>query len=479
MPAILVIDDDTDICLLLKRYLEKNNHRIETAFSLKKGLDAFKAFKPDVVLCDFRLPDGEGLEAIQRFKAIDPEVQVIIMTGYSDVKVAIDCIKRGAFDYVTKPIHPEEILHTILSAKKHQVNAALTDDAGRSEEVSSKKRKQRDTSNKKRQTRSSKPFIEGESPQSKQVVKLINLVAPTDMSIVVIGETGTGKEYVAKRIHARSERNDQPFLAIDCGALPKEIAASELFGHKKGAFTGALQDKTGAFEAADGGTLFLDEVANLSYDNQVKLLRVLQERTIRRIGEERERKVNVRIIAATNEDLRNKAQDGAFREDLFHRLNEFNITLSPLRERSKEIKQFAAYFLEQSNESLSKEVQSFDPETMEILLNHPWPGNLRELKNVVKRATLLAEGKKIVPMNVPVEIREGSVVGGDDDGVALSHSVHTLKEATEAAERALILRTLERTDYNKSKTAKLLDVDRKTLYNKAKAYAINLSRRQG
>lgn len=478
MPSILVIDDDTDICLLLKRYLEKHDHQVTTAFSLKKGLKAFKEHKPNIVLCDFRLPDGEGLEAIQQFKALNPDVQVVIMTGYSDVKIAIDCIKRGAFDYVTKPIHPEEILHTIIEARKHQLNVSLEQDGARSEAVSSQKRAKRNTGNASRRTTEKPVFVEGESPQSKQVVKLVELVAPTDMSVVVIGETGTGKEYVAKRIHAQSERNGRPFIAIDCGALPKEIAASELFGHKKGSFTGALQDKKGAFEAADGGTLFLDEVANLSYDNQVKLLRVLQERRIRRIGEERERKVDVRIVAATNEPLREKAQDGSFREDLYHRLNEFTINLSPLRERSKEIKQFAQHFLDQSNASLSKSVEAIGSEAMDIMLNHPWPGNLRELKNVVKRATLLAEGKKIVAMNLPIEIRDGGAMGIQDDGVAVSSSVHTLKEAAEAAERALILRTLERTDYNKSKTAKLLDVDRKTLYNKAKAYNIELSGRQ-
>lgn len=478
MPSILVIDDDTDICLLLKRYLEKHELHVHTAFSLKKGAEVFKKVSPQIVLCDFRLPDGEGIHAIQRFKALDHTVQVIIMTGYSDVKVAIDCIKRGAFDYVTKPIHPEEILHTILAARKEQLNPSSISSNAMHASTDTSNEQARNASQPSSNSMET-PFIEGESPQSKQVSKLIDLVSPTDMSVVLIGETGTGKEYVAKRIHAKSERQTSDFIAIDCGALPGEIAGSELFGHKKGSFTGALNDKKGAFEAANGGTLFLDEIANLSYDNQVKLLRVLQERKIRRIGEERERSVNVRIIAATNEDLWKKAREGSFREDLYHRLNEFNIVLSPLRERGQEVIQYTRYFLEQSNRSLNKQVKHVDEDAMDVLLDHQWPGNLRELKNVVKRATLMAEGQEIRASNLPPEMREGKRSANlRDEGVVITHRFNSLKEAAEAAERTVIIRTLEQTAYNKSKTAKRLQIDRKTLYNKAKAYNINLSGKQ-
>lgn len=307
--------------------------QVSKAFSAAKGLEILRKEDIDLVLCDFRLPDAEGMQVLQQIKTLKPSVAVIIITGYSDVKVAVKCIRLGAFDYVTKPIHPEEILITL--------NKAFDSVApSNSEEPKKVTAKPQNTSVQ------SAAFVQGVSPQSLQVKKSIALVAPTDMSVVVTGETGTGKEYVAKSIHQSSARKDGVFMALDCGALPKEIAASELFGHKKGAFTGALSDKIGAFEAANGGTLFLDEVANLTYDNQVKLLRVLQERKIRRIGDTKDRKVDVRIIAATNENLWNKAQEGEFREDLYHRLNEFSIQLSPLRERPAEIEQFAHFFIQ-------------------------------------------------------------------------------------------------------------------------------------
>ncbi|MEX2595521.1 MAG: sigma-54 dependent transcriptional regulator [Salibacteraceae bacterium] len=471
MAKLLVIDDDTDICLLLKRYLEKNQHQVETAFTLRSGMQKLRKQEPDLVLCDYRLPDGDGSAAIERVQQVNSAIEMVIMTGYSDVKVAIDCIKRGAFEYVTKPIHPEEILHTINEGLERRKFRTVT----KPTPVPKNKKREQTKGASKDQGRRSSHFVEGESPQSKQVSKLIDLVAPTNISVIISGETGTGKEYVAKRIHEKSDRAMHPFIAIDCGALPKEIAASELFGHKKGSFTGALNDKKGAFEMANGGTLFLDEVANLTYENQVNLLRVLQERKIRRIGEEKLRKVDVRILAASNEDLWNKAQEGGFREDLFHRLNEFRIQLSPLRERISEIKQFTNVFIAQANKNLNKSIKGVDKSAIEVLNQHRWDGNLRELKNVVRRAVLIADTSQIRVQDLPSELSlESSKPEHQASMINLSSSFISLKEAAQAAERAIIVRTLERTAYNKSKTAEILQVDRKTLYNKISAYDIQL-----
>jgi two-component system response regulator HydG len=463
MKRVLIIDDDPDICLLLERFLKRNDMQVSKAFSAAKGLEMLRKEVIDLVLCDFRLPDAEGMQVLQKIKTLKPAVAVIIITGYSDVKIAVKCIRLGAFDYVTKPIHPEEILITL--------NKAF-------ESVSPLSRKEEQIVFVKPQkpAHQSTAFVQGVSPQSMQVKKSIALVAPTDMSVVVTGETGTGKEYVAKSIHQSSTRKDGAFMALDCGALPKEIAASELFGHKKGAFTGALADKMGAFESANGGTLFLDEVANLTYDNQVKLLRVLQERKIRRIGDTKDRKVDVRIIAATNENLWDKAQDGDFREDLFHRLNEFSIQLSPLRERPSEIEQFAHYFIENANKELNRSVDKIDSEALQDLKSHYWHGNLRELKNVIKRAVLMSESNEMGTAQLPFEIAHPTDDVLATGKISESTGLETLKEVVESAEKYAIIQALKKTEYNKSKTAALLDVDRKTLYNKIKAYDISLTR---
>lgn len=458
MQKLLVIDDDTDIGFLLKRFLEKHDFEVHTALNLKSGLRVFEQTKPDLVLCDYRLPDGEGLDMIQKIKSKRPESAIIIMTGYSDVKLAIKCIKQGASDYVTKPIHPDEILMSVreaLTKSKHKANLPVKTKSERQSNKTTLKREE---------------FIVGDSPQSQQVSRLIDLIAPTAMSVIIAGETGSGKEYVAKRIHGKSERANAPFIAIDCGALPKDIAGSELFGHKKGAFTGALNNKTGAFELANGGTLFLDEIGNLDYQNQIKLLRVLQERKIRKIGAEREQKINIRIIAASNDDLWQKSQSGAFREDLYHRLNEFVIKLAPLREKPSEIEQFASHFVQTANNELGKSITSITPKTLKILRSHHWHGNLRELKNVIKRAVLLSQEKTIKPEHLPAELGLNPI-----NNIHSDQKPTTLKEAAAFAERKLILQTLKQTGYNKSLTAKTLGVDRKTLYNKISEYAIDLN----
>lgn len=462
MKKILIVDDEPDICLLLKKYFKKKGYE---AFSQPNGENAIKWLRTnevDLVICDFKLPDYTGLEILQKIKIISSDIQVIIITGYSDVRVAVDALKKGAYDYVTKPLYPDEILVTVeqaLSAKS-QLVTTQTDtkvEPGKSEKAIA----------------SPSDYISGTSHQAKAVIKHIDLIAATDMSVVIEGETGTGKEYVARAIHERSHRDKKPFVAVDCGALPMELAASELFGHVKGAFTGAVQDKKGCFERANGGTLFLDEIGNLSYENQLNLLRVLQERVVRKVGGAEEKTVDVRVLVATNENLREKVKSGEFREDIYFRLNEFKIELSALRERPGDIEVFAQHFLILANQQLNKVVKGFTSDVIQIFRTYSWPGNLRELKNVIKRGVLLSTADKVTAECLPQEILTPSVAEENMDMVFNGAIPSSLKAVAEQAEKQAILLVLEKTNRNKSKTAELLGVDRKTLYNKMRAYGID------
>lgn len=460
MPRILIIDDDKDICLVLSKFLTKNNYEVDVAHRGDEGLKLLRAHDYTLILCDYRLPDFTGVEMLRKIKLLQPVVAVIIITGYSDVRTAVETFRYGANDYVTKPLYPDELLVTIKEtiAKNEKRNSSDSEEA---------------TPEVKRNKSNSTPlnFIVGKSVQSQTVQRYIELIAPSDMSVIINGETGTGKEFVAQAIHRHSKRAGYPFVAIDCGALPKELAGSELFGHIKGAFTGAVSDKQGSFEVANGGTIFLDEIGNLSYENQIKLLRVIQERRIKRIGATKDIPIDVRIIAATNEDLTKSVKEGRFREDLYHRLNEFKIQLSPLRERKEDILIFANYFLEKANQALHKNVKSFSPEVLTQITNYFWYGNLRELNNVVRRAVLLTVGDEVQSDSLPQEIIQAHsslILPGDlaDDSVGL------LKSIAGSAERQAIIDVLEKVNYNKSKAAELLKIDRKTLYNKLKLYNI-------
>ncbi|HNP18763.1 MAG TPA: sigma-54 dependent transcriptional regulator [Fulvivirga sp.] len=457
MKKILIIDDDQDICQLLKRFLNKNNYEANYVQNGADGMKFIKKQPQDLILCDYKLPDATGVELLQKIKVINPHAAVIIITGYSDVRIAVETLKHGAYDYVTKPLYPDEILLTIKSALESSTEVSQSSSRAQSKRSNTKE------------------FISGKSPQAELVQKHIELIAPTDMSVIISGETGTGKEFVANAIHQKSKRADKPFIAIDCGAIPKELAGSELFGHLKGSFTGALSDKKGSFEMADGGTLFLDEIGNLSYDNQVKLLRVLQERKIKRIGSNSDTAIDVRVIVATNEDLKNAVEEHRFREDIYHRLNEFKIELAPLRERKSDIDLFSKHFLQLANHSLDKNVEGFDEQALDRIKNYYWHGNFRELQNVIKRAVLLCQDTLIGLEHLPEEI-----VNPDSFDDQLSEDIsflsdnEDLKSASEIAERNVIINTLKKEGYNKSKTAKALKIDRKTLYNKLKAYNINL-----
>ncbi len=459
MPSILIIDDDKDICLTLSNFLSKNGYQVEVAHKGEEGLQILRNHNFDLILCDYRLPDYTGLEVLQKIKILSPFVAVVIITGYSDVRTAVETFRYGANDYVTKPLFPDELLVTIKETLEKNRNKT-------EQQASPAKARDRKESS----ALSTEKFIVGESTQSQTVQKYITLIAPSDMSVIIQGETGTGKEFVAQSIHRMSERKNGPFVAIDCGALPKELAGSELFGHVKGAFTGAISDKPGSFEIANGGTIFLDEIGNLSYDNQVKLLRVIQERMVKRIGATKDTKIDVRIITATNEDLSLAIKESRFREDLYHRLNEFKIQLSPLRERKEDILVFAEYFLKKANISLNKDVKSFSDSVVEYFKKYYWHGNLRELANVVKRSVLLSTTDQVLPESLPNEIitvefaQSTQEEEGEDKGI--------LKTVAGSAERQAIIEALEKVSFNKSKAAALLNIDRKTLYNKLKLYNI-------
>ncbi len=471
MARILVIDDNIDICQLLDRFLTKKGYDVETTISGKNGLEMVRKTHYDLIFCDFKLRDMEGRDVLMKVREISPGTQVAIITGYADVKIAVEVIKKGAFDYVTKPLIPDEILSLIeraLAATKENNSKTVTFTKATELKAPSKS-----------PVDDSAGYIKGNGRESKKLYKEVQLVAPTNLSVVIYGESGAGKENIARIIHDKSERAGKPFIAIDCGALTKELAGSELWGHEKGAFTGALTDKPGQFELADGGTIFLDEIANLSYETQVGLLRLVQERKLRRIGGTKDKSIDVRILVASNEDLRKSVQDGKFREDLYFRFNEFSITVPPLRDRKGDIEEFADYFLMKSNEELNKKVLGFDDEVMDVFMEYPWPGNLREMRNVIRRATLLSDGGRVTVSALPPEVvyaRKFNFIDSphqENDShqeMKRPKAPLNLKDAAAEAEAEVLRKVLEEVKYNRTKAAKQLGIDRKTLFNKMKQY---------
>ena len=444
MRSILIIEDDITFSLMLTTWLGKKGFRVQSVSSVKEAKQRMEGSFYDLVLSDLRLPDGDGIALLHWMKSQCPTVPVILMTGYAEIQSAVLAMKSGAADYIAKPLNPEELLNKINESLASNAESVVA-------QASS----------------SSLPepnlYIEGQSAAARVLYEHVRLVAPTDMSVLVTGASGTGKEYVARRIHAESGRSKAPFIAVDCGAIPKDLAASEFFGHVKGSFTGAIDHKTGAFVAADGGTIFLDEIGNLSYAVQVQLLRALQERKVRPIGSNQEIPINVRLISATNENLRAAIEKGEFREDLYHRINEFSIRIPGLKERSEDLLLFANHFLDLANSELRKEVVGFDRETIQLFQSYAWPGNLRQMKNVVKYATLLASGRYITRQELPEELLE-SISKPSTTDLSLHDETH---------ERALILKALAESGNNKTRAAMLLGIDRKTLYNKLKNYQLN------
>lgn len=414
--------------------------------------------KPDLVLSDLRLPDHDGLFLLGWMRKRGHNAPFIVMTNYAEVQNAVLAMKLGAADYIAKPVQPDILLQKIKDALAQAADTPATADAS-NPTPSTPHKSSHSSSNKnnetKAETSSNVPrYIEGKSEASKQLYSYVQLVAPTPMSVLILGASGTGKEYVARRIHELSSRSDKPFFALDCGAIPKDVAASEFFGHKKGSFTGADSDKRGAFETTNGGTLFLDEVGNLSYDVQVQLLRALQERRIRPVGGDREIEVDIRLVCATNENLEQAVAEGRFREDLYHRINEFTIYMPQLRERGNDLFLFADLFIRQANEELQRNVEGFDASAAEMLVSNTWPGNLRQLNNVMKRAVLLTRGRLITTAEL-------SQAMGPTLQQQPSFTLHDENE-----ERERIKQALQQTNGNKSKAARLLGIDRKTIYNK-------------
>ena len=451
IPSILIVEDDLTFSTMLKTWLGKKGFDVETAGTCYKARKLISSKDFSLILSDLRLPDQDGLQLLTWMRELEIYTPFIMMTSYGEIQNAVTAMKLGATDYIKKPVQPDELLKKINEALES------SSPAGKAQKQAPVKK----TSEEKY----SNNFLEGESEAAGQLYSYVNLVAPTQMSVLINGASGTGKEYVAHRIHQLSKRCDKPFIAIDCGSIPKDLAASEFFGHVKGSFTGALTDKTGAFEEANGGTLFLDEIGNLSYEVQVQLLRALQERKIRKIGSTKEIQVDVRLICATNENLKEGIAKGTFREDLYHRINEFTLRMPSLKERPEDILLFANFFLDQANKELDKDLIGFDAKASKILQEYQWPGNLRQLKNIVKRATLLARGEFITPLELGEELNEKQ--SDNQNQVIIGSSLN--KEETE---KQLIINALKQTGNNKSKAATLLGIDRKTLYNKLKHYDI-------
>lgn len=446
MERILIVDDDITFGLMLKTWLSKKGFGAETAASVAAARAALAEGAFSLVLSDMRLPDEDGIALLQWMAGQRIGAPVIVMTSYAEIQNAVRCMKLGARDYVAKPVNPDELLKKIREALDTPGTAGATVPVPQAPAAATA-------------GKGAPNYIEGQSDAARQLYEYVRLVAPTNMSVLVNGASGTGKEHVAQLIHRESKRAGKPFVAVDCGAIPRELAASEFFGHVKGSFTGAVGDKTGAFEAASGGTLFLDEVGNLGYETQVQLLRALQERRIRPVGSNREVPVDIRLVAATNEDLEAAIARGAFRADLYHRINEFTLRMPEVRRMREDIMLFADFFLDQANRQLDKHIVGFDGEAAAAMMRYDWPGNLRQMKNTVMSATLLCRGDYITCGELPDEV----------SGASGSAAV-PLRDP--AGEEGQIRRALAMAGGNKSQAAKLLGIDRKTLYNKLHLYGI-------
>lgn len=451
MRHILIVEDDIAFGTMLQTWLRRKGFEVDKATSVGAAVKLLVDMKSvDLVLSDLRLPDHDGLRLLAWMHEHSINAPFIVMTNYAEVQNAVLAMKSGAADYIAKPVQPDILLQKINDAMEQnaqQSNATIQNSTTQNAPTAH---------NSKLKTQNSEAaprYIEGKSEASRQLYSYVELVAPTPMSVLILGASGTGKEYVAHRIHDLSQRHDRPFFALDCGAIPRDVAASEFFGHKKGAFTGADADKRGAFEIANGGTLFLDEVGNLSYDVQVQLLRALQERRIRPVGGTKEIDIDIRLVCATNENLEEAVSEGRFREDLYHRINEFTIYMPKLSERGSDLFLFADLFIRHANEELNRNVEDFDSGAAEMLASHSWPGNLRELNNVVKRAVLLTRGSQITTAELTLAMGQIRT-----DNVLQLHDEDT--------ERQRIITALQQTNGNKAKAARLLGVDRKTIYNK-------------
>jgi len=444
MTKLLILEDDIAFARILNKFLIKKGYDVSLATTLKDANSYIQKQKFDLYLLDYRLPDGTGLDLLETIRTNTKSAHVVIMTGFNDVRTVVRAMKMGAADYITKPVNPDELLMIFKQLISKPKQKTVT----------------------KKASSSSEKYVKGCSTKASKLHEFINLVAPTDMAVIIQGESGTGKEYVARAIHKASKRSSNPFVPIDCGVLSRDLAAGELFGYIKGAFTGALMDKKGQFETASGGTLFLDEIGNLSYEVQIKLLRAIQEKIIQPVGSDQLIPVDIRLIAATNENLQKSVKLGEFREDLYHRINEFKIVVPPLREREEDLQLFVNHFIDEANKDLTRMVEFLTPEAMQIFKNYDWPGNLRELRNTVRRMVLLSSGKEAGSDLLPEEMLH-SISAINNNKIQ-----NDLKALQELTEKEQIERVLDDVRGNKSKAARLLNIDRKTLYNKMDKYGL-------
>ena len=437
---ILIVDDEMVVRDSLGKWFTSEGYTVKTCGSAHEALNSFQAGTWDVALIDIKMPGTDGIELQQRLHEADPDLIVVIMTGYASVDSAVQALKQGAYDYITKPFDPDELVHLVGNAIKHrhaqqqviQLREHLQEVSPRSE-------------------------IIGNSPAMKRICEAIEMVAPTDATVLITGESGSGKEVVARAIHAASPRRLMPFMAIHCGALTETLLESELFGHERGAFTGAQARRKGKFEAADGGTVFLDEIGDISLKTQTDLLRVLQEKEIVRVGGTQPTKVDFRCVAATNRDLEAMVKDGTFRFDLFYRLNVFCIHVPALRDRREDIPLLAEVLLKKHATSMNRPLPRISSEAVELLLQYDWPGNVRELENAIERALVIGRGAEIQPQDFPFFQPSGLPISG---------------RRLEDVVRAHIERVLEQTQWNFTHAAQILDIDRTTLYNKMKSYGL-------
>ncbi|MEX2592301.1 MAG: sigma-54 dependent transcriptional regulator [Anditalea sp.] len=465
MENVLIIDDELSMCTLLEKFLSKKGFNVESTTSGNQGINLMKDKFYEVILCDYRLTDITAEELFEKIKTHSPGSIVIFITGYANLNIAVNLIKEGAYHYLAKPLNPDELLEII--------NNSISENTGESRKVPSESE---DSTERIEDSQPLDDYVYGSSQASRKMMEYVKLVGPTNYTVIIEGETGTGKESLAKLIHLESSRKSKPFMPIDCGSLSKEIAASELFGHEKGAFTGAVSAKPGVFELAEGGTVFLDEIANLSMDIQIALLRALQEKIIRRVGSLKEIPVNVRIIAATNENLFDNSGSNRFREDLYYRLNEFTLKAPSLRDRIEDLPLFIEFFLDKTCIELDNPRPTISDEVWECFKEYSWPGNIREVKNLIRRACLLTGksgiiGKEVLPEHITslgkLDLGEVGIEGeylADLD----------LKSASMLAESKHILETLDKVHYNKTLAAKMLNIDRKTLYSKIKMFNIKV-----
>jgi two-component system, NtrC family, response regulator AtoC len=448
---ILVVDDEENIRLVLRTLLKRHGYQVETADSGDQALRMLETFGPDVILTDVRMPKMGGMDLLATIKAKGSPATVIVMSAYGDVDQAIDALKAGAYDYIQKPFKPDEVVLALRKAEERELlrreNTALRREVQRENKFEE---------------------ILAKSESMQLIFRTIQKIADYKTTVLITGESGVGKELVARALHRKSGRGDKRFVAVNCGAIPENLLESELFGHKRGAFTDAVSDRRGLFEEADGGTLFLDEIGELPLGLQVKLLRALQEESIRRLGETRDLTVDVRIVAATHRDLMAETQSGRFREDLFYRLNVLPIHVPPLRDRREDIGLLIDHFVERNNSRLGTEVRGTDAEARRLLYEYAWPGNVRELENTIERAMVLAEGDVLVATDLPERIRESQ----DPIQTQLASGELSIKKTSRVVEEILIRRALQKTKGNRTKAADFLEISHRALLYKIKDYNI-------